>query len=310
MSVGRPILLIAALLIWAWTLCAQPMVPRSGTASGSSSGCTGPGDTAALAYLATQTGLNATQTGAYTKAICDLYAAGFFPGGANPLVGLYFFGNANAANYKVNVITPGTFNLTEHGTCALTPSIGVQGDQSTCYEDPGFIPSSAGTAYTLNSASIFQCTLNARVSPTGAPVAIGGESNGTDYSYLSTYNPALITQGAMNSAPPGGIGQEAPVTSSQGLSLLFRNSTTAATFLINGARSDNISTSTTLTAVKLVIFAFNANGTIGSFSPDQFAYAGFGGGLGANLAASLVSAALFRSIMSTMIVTLGAPNVC
>lgn len=265
---------------------------------------------AASAYLATQTGLSANQTAGYTAAICSLVANGFFPGGANPIVGLYFLNNANAANYKVNVITPGTFNLTEHGTCTLTTGVGVQGDASTCYEDTNFTPSTAGSAYTLNSSSIFICTLNARVSAAGAPVSIGGESNGSDYSYLSTFNPSLNTQGAINSAPPGGIGQEASVTSSQGLSLMFRSVSTVAVFVINGVRSDNISNSTSVTAAKLVILAFNANGTIGSFSPDQLAYAGFGGGFGTTVLGSIATVAVFRTIMQNMMVTIGTPNVC
>src|SRR6266550_1151032 len=98
----------------------------------------------ATTYLASQSGLNATQTNAYTTAICALVSNGFFPGGATPLDALYFFVNASAANARVNVINPGTYNLTEHGTCTFTANVGMQGDGSTCYEDTGFKPSTAG----------------------------------------------------------------------------------------------------------------------------------------------------------------------
>jgi hypothetical protein len=110
-------------------------------------------------YLAAVSGLSVTERNAYDAAICGIVADGNF----SILDGMYFYANASAANARVNVANPGTHNLTTHGSCTFTVDQGFTGDGSSCYQDPGYNPTSAAGNWTQNSVTVGVCTLNARV---------------------------------------------------------------------------------------------------------------------------------------------------
>ncbi len=100
-----------------------------------------------------------TQSNAFQTAICNMVTDGTFA----LLDVMYFFANTTDANAKINVITPGTYNATEHGTCTFTTNQGITGDASTCYEETtGYTLDTGGIHYVLNSGTIGVCVLNNR----------------------------------------------------------------------------------------------------------------------------------------------------
>jgi len=107
-------------------------------------------------YLAAVTGLSNAEQNAYNVAICGMVFDGDFAG----LDGLYIYANASAANATVNAKAPGTHNITTHGTCTFTVDRGFTGDSNTCYQDPGFIPSTNGGNYTALHAVMGTCILS------------------------------------------------------------------------------------------------------------------------------------------------------
>jgi hypothetical protein len=291
---------IAAILLGVVPINSQLLITFVGGSSNSSGGTCA----ASTAYLAAVSGLSGTQISAYNTAICALVSAGLFN---TRFDAWYFFANASAANARVNVIAPGTYNLTEHGTCTFTANTGIQGDSATCYEDPAFVPSTAAGHFALNSSSFGVCILNSRTTVTGNPGTIGGlgsVANSYDYLAVLNDNPTKTTAGSMSEAALSSA--IAPtVANAQGMTVITRPDSGQYFFYLNGALLANIiHASIALANTTSVIFAFNNNGTIGFFSPDQLAYAWIGASV------SLAETQTIRSIMNTMLATLGAPNVC
>lgn len=66
---------------------------------------------------------------------------------------IYDLGAPTEAQALVNLINPGTFNLTKVGTVTHQPGIGMNSDGSTGYLDCNFSPTTA-TKFTQNSASV------------------------------------------------------------------------------------------------------------------------------------------------------------
>jgi hypothetical protein len=100
---------------------------------------------------------------AWDPAICGTVSQGYFSS-------VYFWhilSNTSAANAAVNVINPGTYNVTFHGSCTQQPSNGgVTGDGSSCYGDTGFNTStSAMLRQTHKTARVLRHSW--RAEPTG-----------------------------------------------------------------------------------------------------------------------------------------------
>jgi hypothetical protein len=66
---------------------------------------------------------------------------------------LYDLGQPTEAESLVNLVNPGTYDLTKTGTVTFTPNIGAISDGSTGYLDCGFAPATASN-FTQNSASL------------------------------------------------------------------------------------------------------------------------------------------------------------
>lgn len=132
------------------------------------------------AFLARTSGLTGPQTSAYKGLINGLVADGNF----SILDGLYILATKDTTTAALNLIQ-NAFNLTTHGTPTnFTANIGYVGDASTFYLDSGFVPSTAGGNFAINSASLGAYMPNSRTTAQ-TWVSIGG-SNGaaSSYSYL------------------------------------------------------------------------------------------------------------------------------
>ncbi len=308
--------LAAFLSLLLWSAAAQAQFLGEGVwrlpGGGLPPGCSVAGFAKATTYLAAQTGLDATHINAYTTAICGLVADGLF----NTIFdGLYFTKNASDANAKVNVINPGTYNLTEHGSCNFVTD-GIQGDASTCYEDTGFNPSTATSPnYALNQAFMGVCIMNSRTtaSPAGA-MQIGSSSNG-----LSTGGSAgaWISVFGTNASPPGStsivLNSEtsngaANTNNAQGNNTLYRLASNAATLLQNGVDlEDFFHATTSVPNANFYLFNVNVDGSPGAgrFTGDTLGYAFFGGGAQVTLA----NMNQIRSRLGTMLAAIGS-NPC
>lgn len=225
---------------------------------GSSAGCT-----QATTYLAAQSGLSGTQTSAYTAAICGLVTDGNF----SLLDGLYFFANASAANAEVNVVNPGTFNLTPVSTpCSFTANSGFTGD-GTCYFTSGFTPNSSGGSF----ASLGACILNSRTM-SGNLVPLGTTNSiMTSYAYLSP-----LQSGAFQFEISGFTFPTAASSNAQGSWAAVRTSGTVSPYL-NGSIIGSPVTDpvVSLSDEPIFVMAYN-NGGPASNTTDLVGYVWYG----------------------------------
>ncbi len=292
MKITRCRALLVGLALLIDVICADAQVAIF-TTSAAPAGCA-----AATAYLAAQGGLNVTQSNAFNTAICALVTNGFFPGGATPLDGLYFMANASDANAKVNVISPGTHNLVEHGTCTFTANNGITGDGSTCYLDTGFIPSSAAGHFVQNSANLGFCLLNSRTTSTPVQFDAGSIGANSNRAYMGPV--ALTSQYgfAVNQGNTAAVGQ---ALNTQALWIADRPASNLTTMYSasGGFHFDNAVASTGLSDASIYALALNNAGTPVDFAVDQMAVFFYGASFGPQVASNPpASIATFRTIMS------------
>jgi hypothetical protein len=282
----RNSLLIILLLFWTSLLHAQTITPQigGGIAKGFDGGisvrATAVNTACAqgTAYVAALTAPTPTEQAAYKLAICSMVTHGTF----QLLDALYIHANTSSANARVNAVNPGTYNLTAHGSCTFTADQGFTGDGSTCYLDPGFIPSTAGGHMKLNSATFGVCALNSRT--VGAAVTAYGGSDGTNLSYAELLNSSQI-EGALNDA----TGEAATSSNAQGAWAQVRTATNTVVFYLNGAALSTTvnGSSTALIGADIFELAFNNNGTTANYVSDQQGYWFYGASLTAGQVASL-----------------------
>jgi hypothetical protein len=137
----------------------------------------GGGCSQATAFLARTSGLSGTQSTAYTTMICGMVTDGTF----SLFDGLYVFATNTTTTAGLNLVST-SFTLTSNGSCTFTANAGYTGDAASCYQDPGFVPSSAAGNMTQNSAHIAVCDLTNRTSHNGSIQLGAGD---TAYSYVS-----------------------------------------------------------------------------------------------------------------------------
>lgn len=235
-------------------------------------------------YIAALTSPTATEKSAFDYAICHMVTHGTFA----LLDGLYIHANTSAANARINAINPGTYNLTGHGSCTFTADQGFTGDGSSCYNDPAFVPSTAGGHVALNSQTYGVCVLNNRTTPSGSIVAYGGSGASSGFTYFEP----LFTGSLSVSGLADGSNNVSSITSSQGSWISSRTGSSGAGIGVysNGAGplpQSSSSSSTSLPNVTVVEFAYNSNGSIVDYSTDQQAYWFFGAGMTSAQVASI-----------------------
>ncbi len=231
----------------------------------------GPGNcTQSNAYFAQQSGLSGTEITAYDTAICGMVTDGTF----SLLDGLYFFANASAANARINVAHPGTNTLVEHGTaCTFTVNVGFTGNGS-CYEDSGFIPSSAGGNFTQNSGTIGACIQASRT--LNVDYAEMGSANAS-YSYFEPNSSGGTLKYDLNGNTFNNAGS---VSEAQGSWIISRTTSSLVTAYQNGSSflTSSSDTSGALSTNSMFVMAYNA-GSAQAISSDQLSYALWGAGL-------------------------------
>jgi hypothetical protein len=225
----------------------------------------------ATVFLARTSGLNGTETTAYTNLICGMVTDGTY----SLLDTLYIFATNTTTTATLNV-AQNAFNLTWTSlvNCTFAAYSGITGDGSTCFASTGYIPSSAGGNYALNSASLGVCVLNSRT--TGQSyTAIG--VGATVFAYIQPHNPSGNYESELNSSTFPASAQ----ANVQGAWATTRTGTTLITYYLNGTSfatpADNVGGG--MPTAALYVFAINNNPAAGNFSADKLAYAFSGAGL-------------------------------
>lgn len=108
------------------------------------------GCTQATTFLARTTGFSGTDVTNYTNFICGLQSDGV--GCGTVLDALYVLAAPNSSASLLNLCST-SFSLTVNGTTTFSAGHGYTGDGSTGFLDTGYVPSTAGLNYALNSAS-------------------------------------------------------------------------------------------------------------------------------------------------------------
>jgi hypothetical protein len=145
---------------------ASAQSPLSLTGSGGPSNCP-----QATSFLSTVS-LDATHAAAMTVLICKMVTNGDWA-----LTDVFYLPALAAAPW-VNIVNPGTYNGTVHGSPTCVVDYGCSGvdGSTTVYVDTGFTPN--GTQkYTLSSNRIFVWS-NTNITPTTGGVAVGSATGG------------------------------------------------------------------------------------------------------------------------------------
>ena len=228
----------------------------------------GGGCTQATTFLARTSGLNGTQTTAYTTLICGMVTDGTW----SLMDGLYVFATNTTTTANLNLVST-SYGLTKIGTVTFSANNGYTSDGSTGYFTTGFNPSTAGGHQSTNSASVGACDLTLRGLSGAEESAIGGGN-----SYL-TY---VVPGNAVASGTAFGINNNTETSTSatsQGSWITSVTSSSQGYTANNGSSSPFSASSNALADEALYILAFNDAGTADSFSSDQIGYIFFGAGL-------------------------------
>lgn len=257
-----------------------------------SAAAAGGGCTEATTFLARTSGLNGTQTSAYTTMICGLVTDGVWPN----LDGFWVFPTNTTTTANLN-LKSASFTLTSPAFPSFTAGQGYTGNGSTQYLDTGINPSGGGLNYTQNAATIAACTFTNRT--TGNTSVSIGAIAGT-FAYIQ---PFVVGTG-VNYNVNGSTFPTFSVTTAQGSMIVSRTSSSAYTLYINGASSATATdTSTAVPSGNIYILAANNSGTPGNFNADQVGWAAVGALTGAQ------SIALHNRVHA-FLVAVGAPSGC
>lgn len=250
----------------------------------------------ATTFLARASGLSGTETTATTNLICGLVVDGVITGtmaGAGPgatgcgtasFDALYLFATNSTTTANLNLC--GTaFGLTQTGSLTFTADRGYTGDGATGFLKAGYVPSTAGGAMTQNSASVSVCILNART--TGSTSRDLSTQTGSTSIYIQALDGSGTNYGAgLNDLTFGGVTN----ANTQGSWIDSRTGSTNFAVYTNGvanAGSPVTAASVGLPTTEPYILANNNAGTANLFSPDQLAYAFWGGGFTSGQVASI-----------------------
>ena len=227
------------------------------------------------AFLARTSGLSGTETSAYKTLINGLVADNIW----NKLDALYIFATNTTTTANLNLKST-SFGLTANGTVSFTADHGYTGGGAgTDFLSTGFIPSTSGTTYTLNSASFGAYVLTNRT--TVSNITTMGVLDGTGHGALLQ----LFSFGNNNNMFPNQDAADGvAATTSQGFWAVTRTSSAAggAVMYRNGSGTAILTgtqVSTTLPSQQIYILGLNNNGTAAQNNTDQTAAAFMGGGL-------------------------------
>jgi hypothetical protein len=251
------------------------------------------GCTQATTFLARTSGLNGTETTAYTNLICGLVTDGIITGtmagsgsgsaGCGSLLdALYIFATNSTTTANLNICST-SYGLTTTAAPTFTVDHGYTGDGATTFLDTTtLIPSTFGGNYSLNSASFGVYVLSSRTTAAVAGASeIGSATSFTgDQAVLRLLDTNLDTGlSSVQINDNQSTRTNFTITNVQGNYLANRSSSSAALLYRDGSPLATITnTSVSVPDVSFVFFAMhNFSGSIVDFSPDQIS-AGFVGG--------------------------------
>lgn len=217
-------------------------------------------------------------------ALNTLVVSGKIHGWLSKCFAIYPFIGGTAASCLVNLKSPGTFNITWHGSPSFSSANGVVFNNIDSFGDTGLTPS--GTL-SQNSAHISLYRTN--TADFGAS-ASGIDSNGGTEPYIELYFDSTEASTrvflAINSTvDDGGAGI---VSTRQGYFCLSRNSSSNLTFFKDGSQVTSITrTSTGLNTRNIYIGAMNNVGAGSSFDDVNCKFATIGSDIPAAMAASM-----------------------
>lgn len=169
-----------------------------------------------------------------------------------PIVG------GSAASHKVNLLNPGTFDLTFFGSVTHSAN-GMVSDGSTGYAKTGFVPSVNQTTNN-NGISVYSRTNNT--------------TNGFDFSSRAGNSSFIGTFSGGNISTIEGVGLGGGVMRSDGFFTLSSNSVVDHKHYRNGSQIVSSSSSTVgLPTGEYYLMASNESGSAGVFANRQIAFA-------------------------------------
>ena len=224
--------------------------------------------TPATQFFSRITDPGTTRKNLYAALIDGLVADGVW----SLLDALWLHASDIVATAKVN-LTSSSYLCTQYGTVTFTADRGIAGDGSTGYFATGFIPSSAGGNYALNSASygVYDRTSS---TASDALTQIGAQDSSNNRSFL-----LLNWTGLIADINASGLGSAITNSQHQGSWALSRTTSSLTTVYKNGsAFGTNTPASAALTTVQFYICARNLSNAGYGYSTDQLAASWIGGG--------------------------------
>ena len=256
------------------------------------SGILFPGQTSCSQATTLNAKLSGQNTSAVTTAVCGMVSDGVW----STLDALWVFAINSTGNSLLNWVST-SFSLTKNGTCTFTANAGYTGDGSSCYFATGFTPSSGGTNYTQNSATVGFCDYTANSESTA--VQFGGQGSSSNQTFLKINTTTFAVR--INDATT----QNITVTNSKGSWGMTRVNSSGGQAYLNGINTTSLTiASTGLPNGAQTIMAYNNNGTVGNFSTDELGYIYVGGAQNGTLAASIYNR------MHSYLSSVGAPSGC
>lgn len=244
------------------------MMPGPGTPAASAPSCS-----QSTAYFARVTIPGGNQP-AYATLICGLVADGVWA----KLDALYVLAAPSQTIAEANLVSS-SYTLTPHGTLYFAAGIGWQGDGVAGYLDTGFVPSTAGGNFALNSASLGVVVASEGQFLEGAAEIGSFNTANTGYDYIYP----LYTDGNAY-ASASGVGNASAVSAYGdvvGTWVLSRTGATTETLYRNGASfASGTDPAVTLANLSELLLARRNNGpTIANYSGDTLSAAFLGAGL-------------------------------
>jgi hypothetical protein len=243
----------------------------------------------ATTFLARTSGLNGTETTAYTTLICGLVTDGLITGTLSGATGcgtvldaLYIFATNTTTTANLNICGT-SYGLTTTAAPTFSADHGYTGNGSTQFLITGFSPFSAGGNFAQNSASIGAYIITSRTTAAAyCEIGASNGSNGTDVYPLFTGN-LLYNEMNANST------SVAAPANAQGMYVGSRTGVSTVTTYRDGTSFASFgTTSVSMPTVPIWIGANNSAGGA-DFSADQISAAFIGGGLNSTQAAAISS---------------------
>lgn len=224
-----------------------------------------------LAQLATSFGSNPSPS--FVSALDTMIVGMRTDGNILLLDRFWIFAQEVQGYSRVSIVNPSSTQITEIGTPTWTTNQGYTGDGSTMYLKTGFVPSTNGVNFILNSASI---GMYSRTDVNGNYIDMGAiTATATNASFIY----ARVTDVMFGDLNKTVASSSVANTDSRGLFAANRTASNAEQKYRNGTNLASATTaSAAVTNFELYVMGFNLGGTASNLSTRQYSMAFAGGG--------------------------------